>query len=99
MISDDAANRAKSTEDGIFVASVEEYLSSLLEHPDLLDKISRKNYNFESNKNALFPSHLSITQIHEGIKSTKYYQGSFISSRENYLEGSVNVENFEKPVC
>ncbi|XP_055377546.1 exosome complex exonuclease RRP44 [Condylostylus longicornis] len=98
LLTDDADNRRKAVEEGILVASVEEYVQSLTEHPNLLDKISKKNYEFESSKKSLFPPHLTVMQIHNGIKNSKFLQGAFMASRENYLEGHVMVEKFEKPV-
>lgn len=47
----------------------------------------------------LFPTHLTPAQIHDAIKGGKLLQGSFQASRENFLEGQVNVEGYEKPVC
>lgn len=44
----------------------------------------------------LYPPHLPPQQIHDGIKNGKILQGSFVASRDNYLEGSVNVEGYEK---
>lgn len=98
LLSDDAANRKKSGEDGIIVSSVRDYVKSLLEAPYLQDKLSLKEYGSEHNSLPLYPPHLTLIQIHSGIKNGKLYQGSFLASRENFLEGSVNVECFEKAV-
>lgn len=98
LISDDAGNRAKAKEEGILVCTVEEYLKSLLRNLDLLDKICKKDYEFESNKKALFPPHLSVVEIHQGIRGKRFIQGQFMASRENYLEGTVMAEGYEKGV-
>lgn len=96
FLTDDAENRRKAKEEGIITYSVEEYVKSLTETPYLLDKLCIKDYLNESEKAPVYPPHYSLVQIHEGIKNGKFYQGSFIASRENFLEGSVNVECFEK---
>ncbi|KAG4065176.1 hypothetical protein HA402_007573 [Bradysia odoriphaga] len=62
----------------------------------LLTSCQHKNYDTESTKVAIYPPHLTPSQIHEGIKDGRLHQGSFVASRENYLEGSVNVEGYEK---
>lgn len=98
LITDDAGNRQKAKEEGILACSVEEYLKSLLRNLDLLDKISKKDYEFESNKKALFPPHLSVVEIHQGIRAKRFVQGQFMASRENYLEGTVMAEGFDKGV-
>lgn len=96
LLTDDKKNREKAIEDGILCCSVGDYVKAMDEHPTLQDKLSLKDYSMAGNKVAIFPPHLTITEIHDGIKSGKLLQGSFMASRENYLEGSVNVEGYEK---
>lgn len=96
LLTDDNDNRTKAKNDGIIACSIEEYVKSLTDHQTLQDKLSQKNYDLDSSKTVLFPPHLSTMTIHDGIKTGKFLQGTFLASRENYLEGSVNVENFEK---
>jgi exosome complex exonuclease DIS3/RRP44 len=98
LLTDDADNRRKADAEGIIAFSVRDYVKSLSETPYLQDKLCLKEYGSEHNNNPLCPPHLTLVQIHEGIKNGKLYQGSFAASRENYLEGSVNVECFEKSV-
>lgn len=98
LLTDDAGNRKKAHEDGIIAFSVGEYVKSLTETPHLQDKLCIKDFSTEADGRPLFPPHLTVVQIHDGIKNGKLYQGSFMASRENFLEGSVNVECFEKPV-
>lgn len=98
LLTDDAENRKKAEAEGITAFSVGDYVRSLTESPYLQDKLSLKEYSNEKSSNPLYPPHLTLVQVHDGIKNGKLYQGSFAASRENYLEGSVNVECFEKPV-
>lgn len=98
LLTDDAENRSKAESDGIIAFSVRDYISSLTETPYLQDKLCLKEYGSEHNNNPLCPPHLTLVHIHDGIKNGKLYQGKFSASRENYLEGSVNVECFEKAV-
>jgi exosome complex exonuclease DIS3/RRP44 len=95
LLTDDADNRKKAGDEGIVAFSVRDYVKSLTETPHLQDKLSLKEYGSENNA-PLYPPHLTLVQIHDGIKNGKLYQGSFVASRENFLEGSVNVECFEK---
>lgn len=97
-MTDDAGNRKKAAEEGIVTFSVGDYVKSLTETPHLQDKLCIKDFSTEADGRPLFPPHLTVVQIHDGIKNGKLYQGSFMASRENFLEGSVNVECFEKPV-
>lgn len=41
---------------------------------------------------------MAITTLVEKIKTGKLYQGTFRASRENYLEGYVNVDGLDDPV-
>ena len=54
--------------------------------------------DIESNKRAVFPEHLPLSEIQKGLKSGKYLQGSFQTSRENYMEASVGVHDKEDRV-
>ncbi|XP_034936260.1 exosome complex exonuclease RRP44 [Chelonus insularis] len=97
LITDDNDNKEKAKSDGITVFSMEEYISSLKDAPFLIDKLCKKTYILEGGKGEpLFPSHLTPSQLHDGIKNGKLLQGTFLASRENFLEGSVNVEGREK---
>lgn len=91
-------NLEKAREEGIACSTVGDYVRSLEKYPMLQDKLSLKGFSSQDNKAAIFPPHLTLTEIHDGIKSGKILQGSFLASRENYLEGFVNVEGMEKSV-
>ncbi|GAB0096732.1 RRP44 [Sergentomyia squamirostris] len=98
LLTNDADNMRKARDMGITAFTIEEYVKSLKDHPQLQDKLSKKFEDTDGNKPDLFPLHLSPSQIHEGVRSGKLLQGSFMRSRENYLEGFVNVEEMEKPI-
>ncbi|XP_023247144.1 exosome complex exonuclease RRP44 [Copidosoma floridanum] len=97
LLTDDEDNKNKAAEDGIPVSTMYDYVSSLENAGFLVDKLSRKEYILDGEGRApLFPCHLPPAQIHEGIKNGKLIQGTFLASRENFLEGSVNCEAMEK---
>lgn len=98
LLTDDKQNLEKAQTEGILCSTVGDYVRGLNKYPTLQDKLSLKGFSSQSNKEAIFPPHLTITQIHDGIKNGKILQGSFAASRENYLEGFVNVEGMEKSV-
>uniref|UniRef100_A0A182KC56 Protein DIS3 homolog n=1 Tax=Anopheles christyi TaxID=43041 RepID=A0A182KC56_9DIPT len=98
LLSDDADNRAKAMALGLNTCSAAEYMKAAkAKFAHLLDKIAQRELVSES-KDPLFPSHLTVLQIHDGIKNGKLMQGGFLASRENYLEGYVRVEGIEKAV-
>lgn len=77
---------------------VKEYISNLQCDLNLLDKLARKDYHEVIDAADLYPPHISLADIHMGIKQGKYYQGTFRASRDNFLEGSVTLEKFDNPV-
>lgn len=99
LLSDDKQNLEKAHAEGILCSTVGDYVRGLNKLPTLQDKLALKGFSSQDNKAAIFPPHLTVNEIHEGIKSGKFLQGSFAASRENYLEGFVNVEGIEKSVC
>ena len=80
------------------VYTVHEYADSLSEHPALVDRLSKCGFDNDdqSKDKLLYPEHLALSTIQSGVKSGKYLQGVFQGSRENYLEGFVNVSSLEK---
>uniref|UniRef100_A0A2M4CSQ7 Protein DIS3 homolog n=1 Tax=Anopheles darlingi TaxID=43151 RepID=A0A2M4CSQ7_ANODA len=98
LLSDDVDNRNKAIDQGLIACSAADYIKTARsEYANLLDKISQREGSGET-KEPLFPSHLTASQIHQGIKNESLLQGAFLASRENYLEGYVRVEGIEKPV-
>ncbi|KAG8292379.1 exosome catalytic subunit dis3 [Homalodisca vitripennis] len=77
-------------------SKIADYVRSLSSCPLLADKLSSHSFSAEG-KVALFPTHLTPSQVHEAVKAGKVLQGAFQASRENFLEGQVNVEGFSKP--
>ncbi|XP_012533030.1 exosome complex exonuclease RRP44 [Monomorium pharaonis] len=98
LLTDDMENKARAAEEGIFVVSMEDYIASLENASFLLDKLCKRSYASNIQGPELFPCHLTPAEIHDGISSGKLLQGTFLASRENFLEGNVNVEGREKHI-
>lgn len=98
LLTDDLENKKKAVQENIPVCSMEEYIKSLENSSFLLDKLSKRNFILETEGQEFFPCHLSPSELHNGIKNEKFFQGTFSVSKENFLEGSVNVDGIEKPI-
>ncbi|XP_011633997.1 exosome complex exonuclease RRP44 [Pogonomyrmex barbatus] len=98
LLTDDVGNQTHAVEEGLFVVSMEDYIASLENSNFLLDKLCKRSYGLDIQGPELFPCHLAPTELHDGISSGKLLQGTFLASRENFLEGNVNVEGREKPI-
>jgi len=101
LLTDDAENKHKAENDGLKVVTVSDYVRNVEGCPGLEDRLSQHNTTYElqtASQEPLFPLHATPSQIHEGIKSGKLLQGSFLASRENFLEGQVSVEGQDKMI-
>ncbi|KAI1313414.1 exosome catalytic subunit dis3 [Mortierella claussenii] len=87
MMTDDVANRAKATADGLQTVSVKRYIEAL-DNTELLDMISDAK-ELDDGQQMMYAEHLSPAHLSNGIKSGKYYQGKLGISAHNYLEGSI----------
>lgn len=99
LLTNDGQNKDIAEKEGLCVASVREYVQSLVGFVGLQDKLAQTELERDgSARKYLFPPHLPPAQIHDGIKAGKLLQGTFYASRENFLEGHVNVEGQEKMI-
>lgn len=109
LLSDDADNLRKARQEGILAASCREYVESM-SRPELMDRIAAKEEkksteeldekqltdSTRKNKHIFFPEHWKLSDIQTGLKSGKLFQGTYQSSRENYLEANVFLNDNEK---
>lgn len=102
LLTNDAANREKALSENLHSCSVQDYVNSLKENGELLDKLAWENGNTEQiegkSREAIYPEHLPLAKLQAGIKSGKYLQGKFFASRDNYLEAYVAVYDQDKQV-
>ncbi|CAH2991712.1 unnamed protein product [Chilo suppressalis] len=98
LLTDDENNRKIAQEEGIVCCSVKDYIENVNGFVGLIDKLSKNVIPETCSKDALYPAHFTPTQIHTGIRNGKLYQGTFHASRDNFLEGTVSVNRFEKPI-
>lgn len=102
MLSDDQDNLRKAKKDGIEGASLRQYIGSLADGENLLDMIpdsqnsARENINKGSQP--LYPEYFTVSRMMTGVKAGLMHQGIFNVSPYNYLEGSIKVPAFPKPL-
>ncbi|CAD6443306.1 c891b10f-38ec-4d24-a5f9-ff7a4d6a4a8f [Sclerotinia trifoliorum] len=102
MLSDDKENLKKAKRDGIQACSLREYVSGLENADQLLDMISAAQEDKEARdartSGNLYEEYFSVSKMMTGVKNGTLHQGIFNVSPYNYLEGSVNVPAFDKPL-
>ena len=102
LLTNDRENREKARALRLKAFTAFEYANSLTESPGLVDRLASTGDSGEASKEnrkkekILFSEHQPLSVIQSGLKSGKYHQGSFQGSRQNYLEGHVNVGSMEK---
>lgn len=77
---------------------MEEYIKNLENANLLADKLSKRDFDSVVDSKNLFPNHLAFSEIHAKIQQKILHQGTFKASRDNFLEGYVNVQGFDEPV-
>ncbi|NXK60227.1 RRP44 exonuclease, partial [Sylvietta virens] len=93
FLTNDRTNKEKALEEGITAYTCEEYIKSLTANPELVDRlacVSDEGKDIEGGK-IIFPEHIPLSKLQQGIKSGIYLQGTYRANRENYLEATVWV--------
>ncbi|GJJ08443.1 hypothetical protein Clacol_002659 [Clathrus columnatus] len=106
LITEDSANRSKANSQGIRSMSVRQYVEGLQisDKAHLLDLLSAEPeeievaHTSELSTKTLYSEYLPMASLVAGVKSGQLYQGYFNANPYNYLEGSVNVLSFHRPV-
>ncbi|RDA83841.1 hypothetical protein CP532_0249 [Ophiocordyceps camponoti-leonardi (nom. inval.)] len=101
MLSDDADNVRKARAQGIEASTLAEYLASLEDGDKLLDMIAEsqsRGGRFSKQSQMLYPEYYTQSKMMTGVKAGLMHQGIFNVSPYNYLEGSIKVPAFPKPL-
>ncbi|KAJ5089506.1 Exosome complex exonuclease dis3 [Penicillium argentinense] len=101
VITDDKDNIKKAKAENVTALSLSDYVSGLEDSERLLDMISEAREARESRGTAgqlFYPEYLSMSKIMTGLRAGTLHQGVFNVSPYNYLEGSVKVPSFNKPL-
>ncbi|KAG6033760.1 hypothetical protein E4U41_006808 [Claviceps citrina] len=100
MLSDDQENLRKAREQKLNAVSLRAYVESLQDGDKLLDLVaeSQSQGGFKKPSQMLYPDYYSLSRLMTGVKAGLMHQGIFNVSPYNYLEGSVKVPHFPKPL-
>lgn len=100
MLSDDQDNLRKAKADGLHAFSLKEYVGGLEDGERLLDMVaeSQGQGGFKKPVQMLYPEYFTLSRMMTGVKAGLMHQGIFNVSPYNYLEGSIKVPAFPKPL-
>ncbi|EEB08834.1 3'-5' exoribonuclease subunit Dis3 [Schizosaccharomyces japonicus yFS275] len=103
LLTDDAENGRKAREEGLQVSSTKEYITKLPDADILLDMISA-NAEAQAERESrtagktLFTQHWSMSRMLTCIKNGEIHKGIVNINPYNFLEGTVSVLGYDKPV-
>ncbi|KII94407.1 hypothetical protein PLICRDRAFT_100657 [Plicaturopsis crispa FD-325 SS-3] len=104
LMTDDFANRQKAEKEHIPCISVRKYVEALPDSAEVIDLLAAAGSDdIEPTKavaarSALYPDYLPTSTLVAGVKAGELHQGHFNANQYNYLEGSVPVPEFSKPI-
>ncbi|PWW79945.1 RNB-domain-containing protein [Tuber magnatum] len=101
MVSNDKGNLDKGKREGVTCCNIKEYVSGMKSSDELLDMISTalENENAKIAKgDMLYPEYYSMSKMMTGVKAGTLHQGKFNISPYNFLEGSIHVPSFDRPL-
>lgn len=101
VLTNDQDNRTKAKKEKINALALREYVSGLDDSDRLLDMVTQSadaRDNRAAQGELFYPEYYSMSRMMTGIKAGTLHQGIFHVSPYNYLEGTVKVPAFDKPL-
>lgn len=99
FVCNDKDNRQKAIDEGIYAKSLVDYVDMLPNGEHLKELIPETNQTFgDIPQETKFQEYYSEARIMGGVKNKTLYKGILNISRYNFMEGSVQVSDFKKPL-
>ncbi|CAI4216258.1 unnamed protein product [Parascedosporium putredinis] len=100
MLTDDRNNIKKAKDAGIPAQTLADYLGGVEDGDRLLDMVAESQTRDLIHKPSefLYAEHYTLSRMMTGVKAGLLHQGIFNVSPYNYLEGSIKVPAFTKPL-
>ncbi|KFD47566.1 hypothetical protein M514_11567 [Trichuris suis] len=90
LLSNDVENVRKALEMGLLAFSLRDYVSRMENCADLLERMAVERTCIGGRPgNTKFSEYLSLSELKIGLSNGSFRQGTFMVSRENYLEANV----------
>jgi exosome complex exonuclease DIS3/RRP44 len=102
VITDDKDSIRKAKAENVTALSLADYVAGLEDSEKLLDMISEAREARDTKDSArgelFYPEYYSMSKLMTGLRAGTLHQGVFNVSPYNYLEGSIKVPAFDKPL-
>lgn len=97
ILTNDSDNRRKAKSEGLVALSLREYVAGFEDGDQLLDMVADVEYR-QPTGDLIYPEYYTMSKMQTGVKAGLLHQGVFHVSPYNYLEGTVKVPAFDKPL-
>ena len=98
ILTNDQDNRKKAQAKGLAAVSLQDYVSGLDDADRLLDMVAERQDRLTRHGDLFYPEYYSTSKMTTGLKNGTLHRGVFNVSPYNYLEGTVKVPTFHKPL-
>ncbi|EDO17852.1 hypothetical protein Kpol_1043p42 [Vanderwaltozyma polyspora DSM 70294] len=103
LVSNDRLNRISASDEKFITKSLYEYVELLPNSDEVKESMpnldsSQYNKDAESINEFSYPEFYPTSRIMGGLKNGSLFQGNIQISEYNFLEGSVNIPSFSRPV-
>ncbi|OKL60116.1 Exosome complex exonuclease dis3 [Talaromyces atroroseus] len=98
VLTDDKENLRRAKEENVVALSLSDYVSGLEDADTLIDMINDSREERGQRTEFFYPEYYSMSKMMTGVRAGTMHQGIFNISPYNYLEGSVKVAAFDKPL-
>lgn len=98
ILTNDQANKEKAEAEKLFVLSLRDYVAGLADADRLLDMVAEGQDRRAQHGELFYPEYYSQSKMSTEIKRGTLHKGVFNVSPYNYLEGTVKVPTFDKPL-
>ena len=98
VLTNDQDNRKKSQAEGLTALSLRDYVSGLDDADRLSDMVAEGQNKDVTRGELFYPEYYTMSKMTTGVKTGTLHRGNFNVSPYNYLEGTVKVPAFDKPL-
>lgn len=98
FVCNDKDNLSKALDEGLYGMTLRQYVSLLPNGDNLIELLPSDNKSFEGVEEMQYPEYYTEARIFAGINNNTLFKGILNISKYNFLQGTVQVNDFNKPL-